>query len=89
MATTRDDLRLLIDDLPDAELDAARLALTRLTPMLKRHDLDPLAREQGVGPVVNFDDLLGDFWPAKDRPRPPNDVGRRRRHGRPVVPLQE
>ncbi|MBT3269020.1 hypothetical protein HN371_17870 [Candidatus Poribacteria bacterium] len=66
MATTRDDLRLLIDDLPDAELDAARLALTRLTPMLKRHDLDTLAREQGVGPVVNFDDLLGDFWPEDE-----------------------
>jgi hypothetical protein len=66
MATTRDDLRLLVDHLPDGELDAARVALTRLTPMPKRHDLDTLAREQGVGPVVNFDDLLGDFWPEDE-----------------------
>ncbi len=66
MATTRDDLRTLIDDLPDAELDSARIALLRLagqsaTP--KRQDLDDLARRQGVGHVQDFDALLGDFWP--------------------------
>jgi hypothetical protein len=26
-------------------------------------DLETLAAQQGVGPVANFDDLLGDFWP--------------------------
>lgn len=25
-----------------------------------------LAREQGVGPVTRFEDLLGDFWPEEE-----------------------
>ena len=42
--------------------------------------IQELAREQGVEPVRNLDDLKGDFWPAADdvdaflafvRPRPP------------------
>ena len=28
-----------------------------------RTDLRSLAAQQGVNPSVNFDDLLGDFWP--------------------------
>jgi hypothetical protein len=26
-------------------------------------DLKALAEKQGVGPVLKFEDLLGDFWP--------------------------
>ncbi len=29
-------------------------------------DLATLAAEQGVQPVTNFDDLLGDFWPEDE-----------------------
>lgn len=29
-------------------------------------DLRALAAPQGVGPVTNFDDLLGDFWPQDE-----------------------
>ena len=29
-------------------------------------DLDTLAARQGVRPVTNFDDLLGDFWPEDE-----------------------
>ena len=29
-------------------------------------DLLTLAREQGVLPISNFDDLLGDFWPEDE-----------------------
>ena len=29
-------------------------------------DLPTLAAQQGVGPVTNFDDLLGDFWPEDE-----------------------
>jgi len=31
-----------------------------------RTDLEQLAQEQGVHPVSNFDDLLGDFWPEDE-----------------------
>ncbi len=29
-------------------------------------DLATLAAQQGVSPVTNFDDLLGDFWPEDE-----------------------
>ena len=29
-------------------------------------DLEELAHAQGVAPVTNFDDLLGDFWPEDE-----------------------
>ena len=29
-------------------------------------DLQTLAARQGVHPVTNFDDLLGDFWPEEE-----------------------
>lgn len=28
--------------------------------------LEELARDQGVSPVNNFDDLIGDFWPEEE-----------------------
>ena len=31
-----------------------------------RPDVMELAREQGVLPIRNFDDLLGDFWPEDE-----------------------
>lgn len=75
MTTTRDDLKRLMDDLPDGEIEInAVVALLRrrlaggemLDPgeaaMPDRHDLERLAREQRVSPV-RFDDLKGDFWP--------------------------
>ncbi len=31
-----------------------------------RPDVMELAREQGVLPISNFDDLLGDFWPEDE-----------------------
>lgn len=31
-----------------------------------RLDLETLAAEQGVSPVANFEDLLGDFWPEDE-----------------------
>lgn len=31
-----------------------------------KKDLATLAAEQGVRPVTNFDDLLGDFWPEDE-----------------------
>jgi hypothetical protein len=78
MATTRDDLRRLIDDMPEGELDAVAALLRRQLAagqpvgpaglvMPERHDLEQLAREQGVSPV-KFDDLKGDFWPEDEDP---------------------
>lgn len=29
-------------------------------------DLETLAAQQGVSPVTNFDQLLGDFWPDNE-----------------------
>ncbi len=29
-------------------------------------DLDALAREQGVSPIENIDELIGDFWPEDE-----------------------
>ena len=66
MATTREDLMRLVEGLPDAFQEQARVALEKVTTMPERHDLDELAREQGVGVVKNFEDLLGDFWPEDE-----------------------
>jgi hypothetical protein len=30
-------------------------------------DIDKLASEQGVKPIDNFEDLLGDFWPENEK----------------------
>jgi len=32
----------------------------------RRSDLQTLAEQQGVQPVTDFDDLLGDFWPEDE-----------------------
>jgi hypothetical protein len=32
----------------------------------QQRDLTDLAAQQGVQPVMNFDDLLGDFWPEDE-----------------------
>jgi hypothetical protein len=32
----------------------------------RQTDLTDLAAQQGVQPVMNFDDLLGDFWPEDE-----------------------
>ena len=34
--------------------------------MEEKADLDQLAAEQGVGVVIDFDALLGDFWPQNE-----------------------
>ena len=31
-----------------------------------KSDLDSLATQQGVKPVTNFEDILGDFWPKDE-----------------------
>jgi hypothetical protein len=30
-------------------------------------DIDKLASEQGIKPINNFEDLLGDFWPENEK----------------------
>jgi hypothetical protein len=30
------------------------------------HDIETLAEEQGVSPITDFDQLLGDFWPEDE-----------------------
>jgi hypothetical protein len=40
----------------------------RETPQISGYakELEALAEEQGISPVTNFDDLLGDFWPEEE-----------------------
>lgn len=35
-------------------------------PLEPPADLQTLARQQGVSPVTNLDDLLGTFWPENE-----------------------
>ena len=35
-------------------------------PRLNKPTLEELAIQQGVFPVQNFDDLLGNFWPEEE-----------------------
>jgi hypothetical protein len=46
---------------------AKRTGLSRAGEALEeKSDLDRLAAEQGVGPVTDFEALLGDFWPENE-----------------------
>ncbi len=65
---------LLWEGAEDEGPAAARLA-ARMGPLAMsrreffaqpKKDLATLAAEQGVRPVTNFDDLLGDFWPEDE-----------------------
>ena len=41
---------------------------TRTEPgFTAEHEPETLAAEQGVSPVTDFDELLGDFWPEDER----------------------
>jgi hypothetical protein len=59
------------DEAADASSELARRMGPSLVPgrvffSQERPDLDTLAAQQGVRPVTNFDDLLGDFWPEDE-----------------------
>ena len=80
--TTVDRLHELVDRLPESERETAARVLEALSRNRgsaslfasqewfwgRRASVEDLATEQGVKPVVDIDQLRGDFWPDDEGP---------------------
>ncbi len=75
--TVRDEIRELLDELPEEDLPATRAAIETLRDrraetaeppgsFFATTSLEDLAARQRVEPVVSPDELQGDFWPADE-----------------------
>jgi hypothetical protein len=80
--SVKDELHTLVDALPEREWRTARRLLTALireaepdapgahaehAAFFASPTVEELAARQGVTPVIDPDDLLGDFWPEDER----------------------
>ncbi|MCL5960737.1 MAG: hypothetical protein M1358_15790 [Chloroflexi bacterium] len=59
-------LRIQDIEMLDRELETGMEGETALFSFDLQSNLQELALQQGVSPVTNFEDLLGDFWPAEE-----------------------